>query len=58
MQITDKNIGKYLEWWHHERHLARTDLLWLSNKVLGYPDVIGEGTWADSGGVAEVSRSE
>ena len=39
MQITDKNIGKYLEWWHSERHLARTDLVWLSNNVLGYPDV-------------------
>jgi predicted phage terminase large subunit-like protein len=39
LQITDKNIGKYLEWWHSERHKARTDLVWLSNNVLGYPDV-------------------
>jgi predicted phage terminase large subunit-like protein len=39
VQITDKNVGKYLEWWHRERHLARTDLVWLSNTILGYPDV-------------------
>lgn len=39
MQITERNIGKYLEWWHSERHLARTDLVWLCNNVLGYPDV-------------------
>lgn len=39
MQITEKNIGRYLEWWHSERHKARTDLVWLSNNVLGYPDV-------------------
>ena len=39
MQITDKNVGRYLEWWHAERHKARIDLVWLSNVVLGYPDV-------------------
>ena len=39
MQITEKNIGRYLAWWHSERHKARTDLLWLCNNVLGYPDV-------------------
>lgn len=39
VQITDKNIGTYLEWWHLQRHKARTDLVWLANNVLGYPDV-------------------
>jgi predicted phage terminase large subunit-like protein len=39
VQITEKNIGRYLEWWHSERHKARTDLVWLSNTILGYPDV-------------------
>ena len=39
MQITEQNIGRYLGWWHSERHKARTDLVWLSNNILGYPDV-------------------
>jgi predicted phage terminase large subunit-like protein len=39
LQITEKNIGRYLEWWHSERYKARTDLVWLSNTILGYPDV-------------------
>ena len=39
LQITDKNITKYLEWWHSERQRARTDLVWLANTILGYPDV-------------------
>jgi predicted phage terminase large subunit-like protein len=39
MELTDATIGPYLKAWHEERHLARTDLVWLSNMILGYPDV-------------------
>ena len=39
MQLTEKNIGPVLRSWHKRRHMARTDLLWLCNEVLGYPDV-------------------
>lgn len=39
LNLNDKNIGTYLEWWHFQRHRARTDLVWLANNVLGYPDV-------------------
>ena len=30
------DLRLFLEEWHYERHLARTDLLWLCNEVLGY----------------------
>jgi predicted phage terminase large subunit-like protein len=32
------DVLKAMEDWHRRRHKARTDLLWLCNKVLGYPD--------------------
>jgi hypothetical protein len=40
--LQGKQFYTYLRWWHHERHLARTDLLWLCNVVLGYKDVSRE----------------
>lgn len=42
MELNDATIGPYLNAWHEERHLARTDLLWLCNVILGYRDVSRE----------------
>jgi predicted phage terminase large subunit-like protein len=39
MQLNDSNIGQFLSTWHDKRNLARTDLLWLCNEILGYKDV-------------------
>src|SRR6185369_5799141 len=32
-------IQQAIDDWHRRRHRARTDLLWLCNRVLGFPDV-------------------
>jgi len=42
LELKGENLRIWLEVWHEQRHLARTDLLWLCNKVLGYRDVSRE----------------
>ena len=42
MQLDSKTIGPFLYSWHKRRQMARTDLLWLCNHVLGFRDVSTE----------------
>lgn len=39
MQLSGKTIGPFLHGWHKRRQMARTDLLFLCNEVLGFRDV-------------------
>lgn len=39
MQLSPKTIGPFLHGWHKRRQMARTDLLFLCNEVLGFRDV-------------------